>query len=59
LSIVRRHVSGHASETELKELIERNNPAKIIPIHTTHLELFETMFEGKVVSPKYAQPIEV
>jgi ribonuclease J len=56
---VRRHVSGHASKPELKELIERINPAKIIPIHTEHCELFEGMFEEKIVLPKYAEPIEV
>ncbi len=56
---VRRHVSGHASKTELKELIEKINPAKIIPIHTENPEIFEDMFAGKVVLPKYAQPIEV
>jgi ribonuclease J len=55
----RRHVSGHASRPELIELIERINPAKIIPIHTTSLNQFEDMFRGKVVSPKYAQPIEI
>ena len=42
---VRRHVSGHASKPELKELIERINPAKIIPIHTDQCEdLFEGLF---------------
>lgn len=56
---VRRHVSGHASKIELAELIEKINPTKIIPIHTTNSELFEGMFEGKVVLPKYSQPIEV
>ncbi|MGD0406974.1 MAG: MBL fold metallo-hydrolase [Candidatus Bathyarchaeia archaeon] len=56
---VRRHVSGHASKIELKELIERINPAKIIPIHTTNPDLFESMFPGKVVLPKYAQAIEI
>lgn len=52
----RRHVSGHASKPELKELIERNNPLKIIPIHSTNLRQFEEMFGTKVVCPKYAQP---
>lgn len=56
---VRRHVSGHASKIELKELIERINPAKIIPIHTTNPDLFEGMFGGKVVLPKYAQSMEI
>ena len=49
---VRRHVSGHASKPELKELIERINPTKIIPIHTEHPELFQGMFEEKIVLPK-------
>jgi len=56
---VRRHVSGHASKIELKELIEKINPAKIIPIHTTNPDIFEEIFPGKVVLPKYAQSIEM
>jgi ribonuclease J len=56
---VRRHVSGHASKPELKELIERINPKTIIPVHTTNSEFFEKAFPGKVVLPKYAQPIEL
>ena len=58
-TFVRRHVSGHASKAELKELIERINPTKIIPIHTTNPKLFEKMFQDKVVIPKYAQTIEI
>ena len=56
---VRRHVSGHASKTELQELIEKINPKEIIPIHTKNPKVFEGMFAGKVVLPKYAQPIEL
>jgi ribonuclease J len=56
---VRRHVSGHASKPELKELIEKINPARIIPIHTETPKHFEEMFGSKVIFPKYAQPIEV
>ena len=56
---VRRHVSGHASGPELKELIARVNPAKIIPIHTEQSELFEAMYKGKIILVKYAQPIEL
>jgi ribonuclease J len=55
----RRHVSGHASKPELKELIKRINPKKIIPIHTTNSSQFEDMFGDKVVFPKYAQPNEI
>jgi ribonuclease J len=56
---VRRHVSGHASKNELKELIDKINPKRIIPIHTTHQKLFEDMFPGRIILPKYAKPIEV
>jgi ribonuclease J len=56
---VRRHVSGHASKLELKELIEKINPAKIIPIHTEYCEIFEAMFGEKIVLPKYSQTVEV
>jgi ribonuclease J len=53
----RKHISGHASKLELKELIEKLNPTKIIPIHTTKPELFEEMFGEKVTVPKYAEVI--
>ena len=56
---VRRHVSGHASKPELKELIEKINPARIIPIHTETPRQFVEMFGDKVILPKYGQPIEV
>ena len=55
----RRHVSGHASRSELKELIEKINPAKIIPIHTTKSNMFEEMFPDKTILPRYAQAIEI
>ena len=56
---VRRHVSGHASKTELKELIQKINPTKIIPIHTEKPKVFEEIFEGKIILPKYGEPIEI
>lgn len=55
----RRHASGHASKPELKELIEKINPTKIIPVHTTLEKEFEDLFPGKVISPKYAEAIEI
>ena len=56
---VRRHVSGHASKNELKELIDKINPKNIIPIHTKHPKLFEEIFPGKVILPKYSESIEI
>jgi ribonuclease J len=58
-TFVRRHVSGHASKNELWELIEKINPAKIIPIHTTEPNMFEGMFKQKVILPSIAQPLVV
>jgi hypothetical protein len=40
-------------------MIEKINPAKIIPIHTTKINQFEAMFEGKVVIPQYAQSVTI
>ena len=56
---VRRHVSGHASKNELKELIDKINPKNIIPIHTKHPKQFEEIFPGKVILPKYSESIEI
>ena len=55
----RKHISGHASQNELKELIQKINPERIIPIHTEHPEIFEQMFPGKVEIPKYGKPIDL
>jgi len=46
-------------QAELKELIERINPAKIIPIHSNSPELFEEMFKEKILLPKNSQAIEI
>lgn len=40
-------------------MINKINPAKIIPVHTTDTGQFESMFEGKIVLPKYTQPIVI
>jgi mRNA degradation ribonuclease J1/J2 len=58
-SFKRRHVSGHASNMELKDMIDRVNPARIIPIHTTNAYKFKDMFEAEVILPKYAESIEI
>ena len=58
-TIIRRHVSGHACKHELEELITKMNPKLIIPIHTEHPESFKDIFGGKVILPKYGEPIEI
>jgi ribonuclease J len=57
--IERKHVSGHASKNELKELIEKINPTLIIPIHTLESKLFVDLFGDKIRLPTYAEPIEI
>ena len=49
----RRHISGHASQPELVEMINKLNPGKIIPVHTLHPEVFEELFPGRVISVKH------
>lgn len=34
------HASGHASGSEIKEILESIHPEKVIPVHTEHPELF-------------------
>ena len=58
-TFVRRHVSGHASQSELKTLLEKIKPKTIIPIHTTHPELFQDISTNKVILPKYGKTIEI
>lgn len=57
---VRRHVSGHASQVELKELIEKLKPKKIFPIHTEKASKFEELFDDyEVHTPNYAEVISL
>jgi ribonuclease J len=55
------HSSGHASASELQEIIETINPKGIIPIHTEHPELFKTKVGAhrQVIIPKVETPIMV
>ena len=55
----RKHVSGHASKSELKELVEKVNPTKIIPIHTEKICEFEELFGDKIIRANYAETIDV
>ncbi len=58
-TFARRHASGHASQIELKELIEKINPEKIIPIHTIQSSLFDQLFPGKIIHLKYNESIDI
>lgn len=57
---VRRHVSGHASQPELVELITKLDPGLIIPIHTSNPQLFQQLLPSKrVLVPEYGQKISL
>ncbi|MFX0098379.1 MAG: MBL fold metallo-hydrolase RNA specificity domain-containing protein [Candidatus Hodarchaeota archaeon] len=43
----RNHVSGHASRSELKELVEELQPDFLYPIHTEHPEMYKDMAPKK------------
>lgn len=58
--IERSHVSGHASRSELKELIGLVKPKVLIPIHTIYPKLFmdivqEIGIKIKVILPEYGK----
>ena len=41
------HTSGHASHDDLKTVIEKTSPEKIIPIHTDDPEMLKTLCSDK------------
>jgi ribonuclease J len=52
----RAHVSGHASRPELKKLIIRIKPKKLIPIHTLKPQEFSKMFKGSEIEVVLPEP---
>ena len=45
------HASGHASGPEIQEMIDKIKPKMLVPVHTTHPELFKNS-AGVVFSPE-------
>ena len=41
LPIHKAHSSGHASGSEIKDLVKKINAKKVIPIHTEHPDIFK------------------
>jgi len=57
---IRRHISGHASQQEIIELIEKLQPKIVIPIHTENPTIFEELFDDfEVILPKYEGTIKL
>lgn len=62
--IAREHVSGHASRSELKELIGKIDPKRLIPVHTENPDAFDEIASElggtiQVIKPEYGEPIEL
>lgn len=60
----RAHVSGHASRSELKELIGKIKPKMLIPVHTEQAKEFDMIIEelqssSRMIIPKTGAPISV
>ncbi|MCS6784103.1 MAG: MBL fold metallo-hydrolase [Candidatus Caldarchaeum sp.] len=58
------HSSGHASQTDLLNIIERIQPKKVIPIHTEMQELFPKLLQQKgidaeVIFPEHGRAINL
>jgi len=55
------HSSGHATASELLEIVNTINPKIVIPIHTEHPELFQAKLgaQMQVIIPKVGVPIKV
>jgi len=52
------HVSGHAPEDEIREMVERIQPKYLIPVHTCHPEGFRG-WAPQVILLKLGKPIQI
>jgi len=54
------HASGHCPSEDLKRMVNKIRPERLIPIHTEHPEMFKDLFMHiDVIVPKKEKPIEV
>jgi len=51
------HASGHASEREIEEVIDKVDPDFIIPVHTEDSEWFKKRFDNTII-PEEGKPIK-
>jgi ribonuclease J len=43
------HASGHASTSDIEQMIDQIDPDKIVPVHTEHPEWFKKRFDNAVI----------
>jgi len=53
------HASGHCSPDDLKWLVDEMKPAKVIPVHTEHVDLFEKQIRKGSVRLAYGETMEI
>ncbi len=62
-SYYRIHVSGHAAPEELREIVEEIDPARIVPMHTEHPDLFRLYVprdkRDSLIVPSLGEPISL
>jgi ribonuclease J len=46
------HASGHLNYDEIKEVVEAVQPKVLIPVHTQHSEVFQTLHDNVIVPEK-------
>jgi ribonuclease J len=51
------HASGHIDGPALEELIEKVGAGTILPVHTQHLDWFQSRWNERVVSATYGTPV--
>lgn len=49
LPMLQAHASGHVCQLEIKTIVERIKPRKVIPIHTEKAEMFHKLIKGEVI----------
>ena len=46
------HASGHLNYYEIKEVVETVQPKVLIPVHTQHPEVFQTLHDNVIIPEK-------
>jgi len=60
LSMFQVHASGHASSLELKEVVERLNPKRVVVVHSNRPALFKKFVGGEnIICPKRGERLEL
>ncbi len=53
------HASGHAPQSDLKQIVEQINPELLIPIHTEHPEKYQDIVDVPILLPIRGRKISI